>query len=103
MQVKAGSRLQSVVCDTEVIVVKAPSADDVIVGCGGSAMVGFGEKGTGTTAIDPNLADGTVLGKRYIDETTGTELLCTKPGAGTLTLDDRRMQVKDAKVLPPSD
>ena len=38
MQLKAGSRLQSAVCDTQAIVVRAPK-DDVDLRCGGHPMV----------------------------------------------------------------
>ena len=43
MQLKAGTRLESATCSTQVVVVKAP-ADDVDVRCGGAPMV---EVGTG--------------------------------------------------------
>jgi hypothetical protein len=31
------------------------------------------------------------------------EILCTKPGAGTLTLDGQALSVKATKALPSSD
>ena len=40
-------------------------------------------------APDDALAGGTLLGKRYADEPTGLEVLCTKSGAGTITVDGR--------------
>lgn len=43
------------------------------------------------------------LGKRYLCETCGTEVLCNKPGAGPLICCDREMGVKEAKPLPSSD
>ena len=52
---------------------------------------------------DPSLSGGTLLGKRYADEASGLELLCTKAGAGTLTLDGSALEVKSAKPLPSSD
>jgi hypothetical protein len=49
------------------------------------------------------LAEGTLLGKRYADEGLGIELLCTKAGAGTLSVGDTVLARKDAKPLPASD
>jgi len=46
---------------------------------------------------------GTQLGKRYVDEPTGLEVLCVKPGSGTLAADGRDLTLKSAKPLPASD
>ncbi|MBB4944175.1 hypothetical protein FHR32_008578 [Streptosporangium album] len=54
-------------------------------------------------ALDPEFAGGTALGKRYVDLTCGLELLCTKPGKGTLSVSTEPLTVKDAKPLPSSD
>ena len=35
--------------------------------------------------LDPAFAGGTVMGKRYVDE-TGAEVLVTKPGVGSLSV-----------------
>jgi hypothetical protein len=43
------------------------------------------------------------LGKRYQCETCGTEVLCNKPGAGSVTCCDKEMKLKEAKPLPSSD
>jgi hypothetical protein len=53
--------------------------------------------------LDPDCAGGTAIGKRYADDATGVELLCTKSGEGTLTLNGQPLQVKGAKPLPSSD
>jgi len=53
--------------------------------------------------LDPSLAGGTQLGKRYADDSSGIEVLCTKAGEGTLTLDGERLEIKGAKPLPSSD
>ena len=65
-------------------------------------MVPLGAEGTGA-APDPSLAGGTQMGKRYADETSGLEVLCTKSGVGTLTLDGTPIELKGAKPLPSSD
>lgn len=102
MQLKAGTKMASTVCDTQVVVVRAPVAE-VELGCGGAALVDAAAAGDPTGAPDPALADGTLIGKRYADEELGLELLCTKPGAGTLTCNGVALAVKGAKPLPASD
>jgi hypothetical protein len=101
VQVKAGMRLRSVVCATEVIVVKAP-ATDVDLRCGGQALIAMGATVPGGSA-DPDFAEGTKMGKRYSDSEGTLELLCTKPGMGSLSLGTEIIAVKDAKALPSSD
>lgn len=101
MELAAGSRWKSVVCDTEVVVVRPPDSPKVL-GCGGADMAPIaGDAPRG--AIDPALSDGTLLGKRYAEEASGIEILCTKAGQGTLTLDGERLEIKGAKPLPSSD
>jgi hypothetical protein len=101
MQVKAGTRLKSSVCDTQVIVVRAPEGD-VELTCGGAAMVALDDEAPGGS-LDPAQADGTMLGKRYADEEIGIELLCTKAGKGSLALNGQALGLKQAKALPASD
>ena len=45
----------------------------------------------------------TQLGKRYLCDTCGTEVLCNKAGSGSLTCCDHDMKLKEAKPLPSSD
>jgi hypothetical protein len=101
MELRAGSRLKSTVCDTEVIAVKAPGGD-VDIRCGGAPMAEANtefEKGSIAEGLDA----GTQMGKRYVDPDESLELLCTKPGGGTLALGDVAMELKEAKPLPASD
>jgi hypothetical protein len=99
--IKNGTRLQSQVCDTQVIVVRsADSLDDLRAG--GAPMVPLdGEKSADAT-IDPAFSDGNVMGKRYVDE-SGAEVLVTKAGAGTLSIGTTPLNLKEAKPLPASD
>lgn len=43
------------------------------------------------------------LGKRYMCEKCGTEVLCNKAGPGALECCDGEMKLKEAKPLPSSD
>lgn len=98
--VKNGTRLQSQVDDTQVIVVKsAESLGDLR--CGGTPMIALDAEKS-PADIDPNLAGGTVMGKRYVDD-AGAELLVTKAGQGTLTVGETPLSLKEAKPLPASD
>ena len=100
MQLKSGLRLQSVTCDTQVIVVRG--SGDVDLRCGGQPMVPAGTPGDKVTPAADHSA-GTLMGKRYGDDESGIEILCTKPGAGSLSLGDTALPEKGAKALPSSD
>lgn len=106
MKVHPGTRLRSVVCATEVIVVRAPAAD-VILHCGGQPMTLIDRNGPPpepvAALLDPALAAGTQLGKRYVAADSAIEVLCTKAGAGTLTLGGSPLTVANSKPLPSSD
>ena len=102
MELRAGARLQSVVCETQAIVVKAPSVD-VDLCCGGQPMVPIGTETAGGGSPDAAHGGGTLLGKRYSDEAMGLEVLCTKAGQGSLSVGDTALAIKEAKPLPSSD
>jgi len=99
---KSGLRLKSAVCDTELMVIRAPAGVDAELFCGGVSML----SGTATAdgaQLDPALAGGTLIGKRYVDAQETFELLCTKGGKGSLVLNGTPLEVKIAKALPSSD
>lgn len=99
--IKTGSRLRSQVCDTQVIVVKAgDSLDDLRAG--GVPMLPLDAESGGDATLDPEFSGGSVMGKRYVDE-SGAEVLVTKAGAGTLSVGDVPLTLKEAKPLPASD
>jgi len=99
--IKNGTRLQSQVCGTQVIVVRtADSLDDLRAG--GVPMVPIGSENCGDATIDPAFSEGNAMGKRYVDE-TGAEVLVTKAGAGTLSVGTTALALKEAKPLPASD
>jgi hypothetical protein len=95
---KTGSRALSAVCDTEVVVIKGA---DVPLACGGSPMVPTRDGVQG--AIQAGHDGGTVLGKRYTHEGSGLQVLCVKPGAGSLSVNGERLIELAAKQLPSSD
>ncbi|HEY7050852.1 MAG TPA: hypothetical protein VH496_01780 [Mycobacterium sp.] len=99
--IKTGTRLKSQVCDTEVIVIK-PGDGLADLRAGGTPMAEIGTDASSDAVLDPKFADGTVMGKRYVDD-TGAEVLVTKAGAGTLSIGDVPMSLKEAKPLPASD
>jgi hypothetical protein len=43
------------------------------------------------------------LGKRYMCEKCGTEVLCNKAGTGAFVCCEGEMKLKEAKALPSSD
>jgi hypothetical protein len=100
---KTGSRLKSQVCDTQVIVVRAP-ATDVDLTCGGHPLVDVKADGAEGLPLDPAHAGGSPMGKRFTHPTVdGLEVLVTKAGAGSLADAGILLVVKDAKPLPASD
>ncbi len=99
---KAGTRLKSAVCNTEVMVVAAPK-DEVDVSCGGAPLLALGGEAPGGGEIAEGAGEGTQIGKRYINEAGDLEILCTKPGEGSLASGGALLTIKGAKPLPSSD
>jgi hypothetical protein len=95
---KPGTKLKSTVCDTEIMVIRGT---DVVVECGGAPMAleRPAERGSVAAGWDK----GTLIGKRYVDAAGSVELLCVKPGKGSLAIAGVALQLKDAKPLPASD
>jgi hypothetical protein len=100
-ELKAGTRMKSAVCATEVMVIAATTGD-LDVTCGGASMVGHTETAEGGS-VDAAHAEGTLLGKRYVNEAGDLELLCVKPGDGSLAVGGEVLVLKEAKALPSSD
>jgi hypothetical protein len=99
--IKNGTRLQSQVCDTQVIVVRsAESLDDLRAG--GAPMVPVGGDVDGGLSLDADFSGGTLMGKRYVDD-GGAEVLVTKAGKGSLSIGATPLEIKEAKPLPASD
>jgi hypothetical protein len=95
---KPGTRLKSAACDTEVMVIRCGAGT---IECGGAPM---GEaKPEAAAPLAEAFSGGTLMGKRYVDADGAYELLCVKPGKGSLAVDGVLLVTKDAKPLPASD
>ena len=95
---KPGAKLKSQVCDTEVMVIRCGTG---AIECGGVAMADDKPAAPGTPLSD--FANGSMMGKRYVDAAGGFEVLCIKGGKGSLAVDGAAMTIKDATPLPASD
>lgn len=95
---KPGTRLKSATCDTEVVIIRCNVHQ---VECGGKAMAETID--SKFAAPDADFANGTIMGKRYVTADNGVELLCVKPGKGTLSIGGTMLNLKEAKPLPASD
>ena len=101
-QLKPGSRMRSSVCATEVMVIATPSAE-LDLRCGGASMIPVGDEPAAGESLSPDANKGTAIGKRYVHEAGALDLLCTKPGEGSLGVESSLLVVKEAKPLPSSD
>ena len=100
VQYKAGAKLGSTVCDGQILVLRVPAVPiDLRIG-GAPVVVGTAAD---KVAIDAALAGGNQTGKRYTDEAETMEFLCTKAGAGSISVDGVVLGIKAAKALPSSD
>lgn len=95
---KPGTRLKSTACDTEVMVIRCA---DGKIECGGAPMDEARPETPAPLAAD--FSAGTLMGKRYVDADGHYEVLCVKPGKGSLAVDGIALIIKDAKPLPASD
>jgi hypothetical protein len=102
MVLTPGARLRSSVCATEVVVVKG-TPSEVDLRCGGFPMVPIDSTPDTSGSPAVGYAGGTELGKRYSHDGSGLELLCTKPGEGSISVGDQVLTTKQAKPLPSSD
>ena len=95
MSLTAGARLKTATSALEVVVVSAPTTDDDLLAAGEpmSTEATPGPAGEATYAI----------GKRYVEESSGIEVLVVKPGRGPLSIGGNELVMKEAKPLPASD
>ncbi len=101
-KLKAGTRLRSAVCSTEVVLIAVPEKD-LELSCGGARMIGISEEPPAGLSISADASGPTAIGKCYIDAAGDLEVLCTKPGEGSLAADGAALTLRTAKALPSSD
>src|SRR5215218_2528182 len=99
MTMKPGTRLWSAVSAVSVVVVRPPSKE-IKLTCGGVPMLDHEPPAGGA---DEASDDGPLIGKRYADEQTGLQVLCTRGAAGVLAVDGRPLNMMTARALPASD
>ena len=102
MELRAGQKLHSAVCEAQFVVVRAP-AGDVDVAVGGAAVLDHEPSDAERAELDASIGDAPQMGKRYADEEVGIELLCSRPGKGAVTVNGTVLPLKGAKPLPSSD
>jgi hypothetical protein len=105
VNLQVGQALVSAIDSTSVIVIRV--GDEVTsVTCGGAEMLDAREHdgGAGDAAISAGAPElGTQLGKRYGADGISIELLCTRPGQGTLAANGVPLSVRSSRALPASD
>jgi len=102
MDLKPGSRWKSAVCDGEFVVVRPPKAP-VSLECGGHQVIAHADAKAGDLVLSDAHGGGSAAGKRYADPESGLEVLCSKAGQGSLSIDGRPIGATESKKLPASD
>lgn len=102
MDLKPGTRWRSAVCDGEFVIVR-PAKGSVSLECGGHPVIPHASAKPGDLVLSEAHSAGSAAGKRYADAETGLEVLCSKAGAGSLSIDGRTIGATEAKKLPSSD
>jgi hypothetical protein len=102
MELKPGSRWRSAVCEGEFIVVRPPKTAATLE-CGGAAVIPHAVARPEGGSVAEAHAAGVQAGKRFVDPETSLEVLGTKAGAGSLSIDGRAIGAAEAKKLPASD
>jgi hypothetical protein len=102
VELKPGSRWRSAVCDTEIAIVRPPKIE-LSLECGGHPVIPHADPRPDGLAVAQAHSGGTLVGKRYFEDESGLEVLCTKAGAGSLSVNGVTIPIKEAKKLPSSD
>jgi hypothetical protein len=84
------------------VIVRGPS-EPTDLRCGGQPMVDVAAENVERSDVAAPFDGGSLVGKRYVDPDESIEVLCTKAGAGSLSIGDAALAVKGAKPLPASD
>lgn len=95
MSLTAGARLKTTTSALEVVVVAVPTVDADLLAAG---------EPMSTEAVPGPAGDATyAIGKRYVEDASGIEILVVKPGPGPLSIGGNDLVIKAAKPLPASD
>lgn len=96
---KPGVKLFSAVCKTQIMALRVPDSAFEVT-CGGLPMLASDPEQFSTAS---GQMDGTLVGKRYVDDSDSMEFLCTRGGDGTVAVNGTVLIIKQAKQLPSSD
>jgi hypothetical protein len=102
MKLSAGTKLASAVCAMQAIVIRPPEQEGVLT-AGDAPMAVAGETPAAASQLSEPEAGHALPGKRYTDQASGLEVLCTKAGKAAMAFDGRALTLKEAKPLPASD
>jgi hypothetical protein len=101
LALRPGLRVYSAISEVELVVVTKPSREAVLT-CAGVPMVA--DRPGAQAEESASMSDvGPRLGKRYWDESSGLEVLCTRAGRGALAFDGVELVARSARALPSSD
>lgn len=95
MSLTAGARLKTTTSALEVVVVAVPTVD--------ADLLAAGEPMSPDATPGPAGEAAYAIGKRYVDDASGIEILVVKPGPGPLSIGGQDLVIKEAKPLPASD
>jgi hypothetical protein len=98
MAIQSGTQLRSPASASALVVVRGTSDEGELIVAGAPATA---DAPAGDATGDG--ADVLALGKRYVDDASGLEVLIVTRGAGPIVFDGRELTIKSAKALPASD
>ena len=102
MEFKPGTRWKSAVCDAEFVVVRGDEGV-VEISCGGLRLIPHSTPRPDAPPLSSSPTAGSVAGRRYCDASSRFEVLCTRSGPGSLSVDGRELVPAGPKKLPSSD
>ena len=95
MSLTVGARLKTTTSALEVVVVAPPTGD--------ADLMAAGEPMSADAVPGPDGEAVYAIGKRYVEDESGIEVLVVKAGPGPLAIGGRELIAKSAKPLPASD
>jgi hypothetical protein len=101
MDLTPGTRMRSVSCTTEIIVIAGRAGE---LTCDGQRMIPKSETDASPAPPrDDPANDATLLGKRYRTPDGTVQVLCVQQGRGALAFDGILLELIKPKTLPASD